>query len=151
MWFLSEEFNQLREGFIPDGKSKYDDKRVKAAIEEESVKKNTPHTLQKKLFVDGQIIGSQQTKWSQLVQTPLTLTQFPMLPLLHPILYLPLIEQQPQTRIKQNEDEEIPISIKDFNNSNNQDRLYDPPLIKDKTTDSRFNTHNKKALLQELA
>jgi len=28
-WFLSEEFKNLREGFIPDGKSKYDDKRIK--------------------------------------------------------------------------------------------------------------------------
>jgi hypothetical protein len=153
-WFLSEEFNQLREGFIPDGKSKYDDTRAKAAIEEEeeSVKKIAPHTLQKKLFEERERqLTSPQTTQSQIAPALETSTQFPMLPLLHPILYLPLIEQQPQTRIKQNEDEEIPISIKDFNNSNNQDRLYDPPLIKDKTTDSRFNTHNKKALLQELA
>jgi hypothetical protein len=34
-WFLSEEFQKLRDGFIPEGKSKYDEN-----IQKESVKKN---------------------------------------------------------------------------------------------------------------
>ena len=39
-WFLSEEFQRLREGFVPEGKSKYnEDKKEKI----ESVKKNSPH------------------------------------------------------------------------------------------------------------
>lgn len=43
-WFLSEEFRKLREGFVPEGKSKYD-KNL-----EESVKKNYPHTSKEKLI-----------------------------------------------------------------------------------------------------
>ena len=113
-WFLSEEFKNLRESFIPDGKCKYDDTRVKVKVEEESVKKIAHHTLQKKLFEEErQIIVSQQTKQFQLVPALEISPQFPMLPLLRPILYLPILEHQ--TRAKQ----ELYVTIKDFNNSNN--------------------------------
>ena len=75
-----------------------------------------------------------------------------MLPLLRPLLYLPLIGQQ--TRTKQNENEEHPITIKDFNNSNNQDRLFEEsPLINVEnttTSNSNLTTQNKKMMLQEL-
>ena len=72
-----------------------------------------------------------------------------MLPLLHPILYLPLIGQQ--TSIKQGEREGLSITINEFNNSNNQDTLYDSLLINaETTTDSHFSIQNDKALLQEL-
>jgi hypothetical protein len=47
-WFLSDEFKGLREGFIPDGKSRYDSKRdVEVDEKDESVKKNSPHIQQK--------------------------------------------------------------------------------------------------------
>ena len=42
-WFLTEEFKSLRGEFVPDGKSKYDK-------DEDSVKKSSPHTEQKKLI-----------------------------------------------------------------------------------------------------
>jgi hypothetical protein len=45
-WFLSEEFQGLREGFVPDGKSKYD-KNL------EGVKKNTPQaTIDKSIAIE---------------------------------------------------------------------------------------------------
>ena len=40
-WFLTEEFKRLRGEFVPDGKSKYDK-------DEDSVKKISPHTEQRK-------------------------------------------------------------------------------------------------------
>jgi hypothetical protein len=147
-WFLSDEFKNLREGFIPDGKSKYDDKidKVEVEVEEESVKKFTPYAQQKKLFEEQEHMVSHQTKQSQPVPALVKLTQFPMLPLLRPILYLPLIGQQTKAK------EEHPITIKDFNNSNNQDILHDSPLINIEnitTTNSNLDTQNKKELIQE--
>jgi hypothetical protein len=44
-WFLSEEFQRLKEGFVPEGKSKYDDDKKTEEIE--SVKKNNIHIQQK--------------------------------------------------------------------------------------------------------
>jgi hypothetical protein len=44
-WFLSEQFKRLRGEFIPEGKSKYDK-------DEDGIKKNTPHTEQKKSTED---------------------------------------------------------------------------------------------------
>jgi hypothetical protein len=53
-----------------------------------------------------------------------------------------------QTRAKENSKQELPVTLKDFNNSNNQDTLYkEYPLINaETTTDSQFNIQNKKAL-----
>jgi predicted transcriptional regulator len=42
-WFLSEEFQKLREGFIPEGKSKYDDN-----IQEDGVMKKYPQATKEK-------------------------------------------------------------------------------------------------------
>jgi hypothetical protein len=109
-----EEFKNLRESFIPDGKCKYDDTRdkVEVEVEEESVKKIAPCAQQKKLFEQKEkqiaVAASQQTKQPLLAPALVTSTQFPMLPLLHPLLYLPLIEQQ--TRAKQ----ELPVTLKDI-------------------------------------
>jgi hypothetical protein len=51
----------------------------------------------------------------------------------------------------QKENEQQSITINDFNNSNNQDTLFDSPLINSgTTTNSQFNIQNKEALLQEL-
>jgi len=68
-----------------------------------------------------------------------------MLSHFRPILYIPSPENQ--TRAK----EEHPVTLKDFNNSSNQDILYESPLINsENTADSHFNIQNKKAFLQEL-
>ena len=67
-----------------------------------------------------------------------------MLPLLCPILYLPLLEQRKKAK------QELPVMLKDFNNSNNQDILYDSSMTNTDTTDLHFNIQNKKALVQEL-
>jgi hypothetical protein len=61
-----------------------------------------------------------------------------MLPLLRPILYLPFLKQQTKAK------EEHPITIKDFNNSNNQDILHDSPLINaENTTTTNSNLDTK--------
>lgn len=44
-WFLSEEFQKLRDGFVPEGKSKYDDN-----VEEDTVKKKCPQATKEKTF-----------------------------------------------------------------------------------------------------
>jgi hypothetical protein len=54
-----------------------------------------------------------------------------MLLLLHPVLYLPFLEQQ--TKAKQIENEGLSITINDFNNSANQDMLCDSQLINAET------------------
>jgi len=70
------------------------------------------------------------------------------LSLFQPILYLPILEHQ--TRAKQKENKLQYKALKDFNNSNNQDILYNSSLTNAETTDSQSNMQNKKALIQEL-
>jgi hypothetical protein len=60
---------------------------------------------QKKLFEDRErqvVLTGQQTKQSQLESILVTHTQFPMLPLGRPVLYLPFIERQTRTKHNQN-------------------------------------------------
>ena len=72
-----------------------------------------------------------------------------MLPLLRPLLFLSFLEQQSKAKLIENEG--LPITINDFNNSANEDMLCESPLINaETTTDMHFNMQNKKALLQEL-
>jgi hypothetical protein len=48
-WFLSEKFQKLREGFVPEGISKYDNNKDA----KDSVKKNSPH-IEKKILSDNE-------------------------------------------------------------------------------------------------
>ena len=61
---------------------------------------------QKKLFEDRKrqlvVLAGQQTMQSQLESILVTPTQFPMLPLGCPVLYLPFIERQTRTKHNQN-------------------------------------------------
>jgi hypothetical protein len=95
-WFLSEEFQRLREGFVPEGKSKYDDDKKTEEIE--SVKKNNIHIQQKKLLEEVQcqatipipLKQSTTTALSRLLLSSSTQQQ-PMLPLPRTLLSLPLL------------------------------------------------------------
>ncbi len=91
-WFLSKEFQRLREGFFPEGNCRYDIKEEPEA--EKSVKKNSPH-IQQKLF---------ELECSSTFATPfilknntrtlpsLSYKQTPILPPPpSPLLYLPLL------------------------------------------------------------
>ena len=61
-WFLSEEFQRLREGFIPTGRSNYEDKDNENV---ESVKKNSPHIQQKILSEEVDESSSQSLEEEQ--------------------------------------------------------------------------------------
>jgi hypothetical protein len=95
-WFLSEEFQRLKEGFVPEGKSKYDDDKKTEEIE--SVKKNNIHIQQKKLLEEVQcqatipipLKQSTTTALSRLLLSSSTQQQ-PMLPLPRTLLSLPLL------------------------------------------------------------
>jgi hypothetical protein len=95
-WFLSEEFQRLIEGFVPEGKSKYDDDKKTEEIE--SVKKNNIHIQQKKLLEEVQcqatipipLKQSTTTALSRLLLSSSTQQQ-PMLPLPRTLLSLPLL------------------------------------------------------------
>ena len=71
-----------------------------------------------------------------------------MLPLFRPILYLPFIGQQTKEDVTSKQ--VLQVTINDFNNSNNQDKLCDFPLINAETSELHFNLQHKKALMQEL-
>jgi hypothetical protein len=95
-WFLSEEFQRLREGFVPEGKSKYDDDKKTEEIE--SVKKNNIHIQQKKLLEEVQCQATIPIPLKQSTTTALSLLllssstqQQPMLPLPRTLLSLPLL------------------------------------------------------------
>jgi hypothetical protein len=95
-WFLSEEFQRLREGFARDGKSKYDHKRG----EIESVKKNSPHIQQEKLLEDVQCQATSPIIQSSVTAAAAALSmssplpkQLPMLPSPSTSLSLPLLIQ----------------------------------------------------------
>jgi hypothetical protein len=95
-WFLSEEFQRLKEGFVPEGKSKYDDDKKTEEIE--SIKKNNIHIQQKKLLEEVQcqatipipLKQSTTTALSRLLLSSSTQQQ-PMLPLPRTLLSLPLL------------------------------------------------------------
>ena len=92
-----------------------------------ALRKITPVHYKKKLFEEKekQIITavSQQNKQPLLAPELVSFRKYPMLPLLHPILYLPSSVPQNQTTINKIQKRST-ISIKEFKNSNNQDRLY---------------------------
>jgi hypothetical protein len=94
-WFLSEEFQRLKEGFVPEGKSKYDDDKKTEEIE--SVKKNNIHIQQKKLLEEVQcqatipILLKQSTTTLSLLLLSSSTQQQPMLPLPRTLLSLPLL------------------------------------------------------------
>src|SRR6478609_3866631 len=120
-----------------------------------ALRKITPVHYKKKLFEEKekQIITavSQQNKQPLLAPELVSFRKYPMLPLLHPILYLPSSVPQHQTTINKIQKRST-ISIKEFKNSNNQDRSYykDPPLTTAETTNPHFNIQNKRALIQDL-
>jgi hypothetical protein len=141
-WFLSDEFKGLREGFIPDGKSRYDSKRdVEVDEKDESVKKNSPHIQQKKLLEDVQYPVTPSIMQSPLAAAALSSplpTQQPMLPspptlLSLPILIRPLTSLPLQTILKQDkveavtvEEEILPIPInKHLDYTYNQDKVLE--------------------------
>jgi hypothetical protein len=95
-WFLSEEFQRLIEGFVPEGKSKYDDDKKTEEIE--SVKKNNIHIQQKKLLEEVQCQATIPIPLKQSTTTALSLLllssstqQQPMLPLPRTLSSLPLL------------------------------------------------------------
>jgi hypothetical protein len=95
-WFLSEEFQRLKEGFVPEGKSKYDDDKKTEEIE--SIKKNNIHIQQKKLLEEVQCQATIPIPLKQSTTTALSLLllssstqQQPMLPLPRTLLSLPLL------------------------------------------------------------
>ena len=122
----------------------------------QNVKKISTYAPQKKLIEeedeeDSQILSQQQQKTNSSKLTTLVTAAVYIYNYCHSFvqyyIYQFLNIKQEQSK-KENKVQYK--SLKDFNNSNNQDILYNSSLTNAKTTDSQSNMQNKKALIQEL-